>query len=78
MRNQKLYKEYEINGWPCHFLSLSACNKYNKLLATHCNRLPDGATEFTSWQTIRRYLYLLFFLGAYDRIMFQIERRNRN
>ena len=73
MKNKELYEKYEICGWPCSFLSVAACDKYNAKIANYCNRLPEGATELSASQELGRSLYLLIFLGWYDFLMFFVE-----
>lgn len=73
MKNRELYERYEICGWPCSFLSVAACDKYNDKIAKYCNELPEGAESLSSNQELRRSIYLLFFLGWYDFLMFFVE-----
>lgn len=74
MKNKKLYDAYAIQGYPCHFMSDAAYDKYHNWLRRLCNRLPEGTEELTEKQKNMRYAYVALVLDPYDIIMFQIER----
>ena len=74
MKNEKLYEQYAIEGWPCPFLSMTACDKYNDTIEKYCNQLPEGAEELSAWQGLKRSFILLWIL-PYDIIMFKKEKR---
>lgn len=74
MKNKKVYERYAMEGWPCTFLSITACDKYNDTIEKYCNQLPEGAEDLSSWQSIKRSLSLLWLL-PYDFAMFKKEQR---
>jgi hypothetical protein len=73
MKNEKLYDQYAIDGWPCHFFSMAAVDKYNKKIEKFCNELPEGATELTESQETRRMGYVILLSGFYDIVMAKVE-----
>ena len=68
MKNQALYQRYAIIGWPCHFFTGSALGKYNAFIEKCCKRLPEGATDLSRSQHIRRYVYIRW-LNVYDFVL---------
>lgn len=68
MKNQALYQQYAILGWPCHFFTGSALDKYNAFIVKCCNALPEGATDLSRSQHIRRYVYIRW-LNVYDFVL---------
>lgn len=76
MKNEKIYNKYAIVGFPCHFYTLDACNKYNDKIEKYCNRLPEGADDLTPIQIRFMRIYCVY-LDMYDGILSIKERRNR-
>lgn len=68
MRNVPLYQRYAILGWPCHFFTGSAMDKYNAFIVKCCNALPEGAQDLTRSQQFRRYVYIRW-LNVYDFVL---------
>ena len=64
MKNEKLYNQYAIYGWPCHFFTMFAADAYNARIETYCKRLPEGAEDLRGLQYLdRRLLILTLTLG---------------
>ena len=73
-RNFDLYDKYAINGWPCHFLTAKAMDKYNSKIAKWCNKLPEGTMEFNEHYKSKRTLYIVV-LNIYDVILFKLQKK---
>jgi hypothetical protein len=69
MKNETLFMQYGIHGWPSPFYTISAQEKYNAKVEKFCNKLPDGAKDFTKCQQFRLNIYKKkLFLGDVIRI----------
>ena len=68
MKNQSIYDDYAITGWPCHFFTEHAKTKYNIKVAYYCQSLPEGAPGLTRTQRLRLWLYTRY-LDARDLLM---------
>lgn len=68
MKNQSIYNDYAITGWPCHFFTEAAKTKYNANVERYCQSLPDNSTDLTRTQRLRLWLYTRF-LDVYDIFM---------
>lgn len=73
MKNKKIYDKYAINGWPCHFYTIEATDKYNERIEKYCNKLPEGSSDLSILQKIKRYLYIVC-LDVYDVIFVAIKK----
>lgn len=73
MKNQALYQQYAILGWPCPFLTIGATDKYNAVIAKYCNQLPNNAISLSRSQRVRLRIYIRF-LHIYDVVMSIIHR----
>jgi hypothetical protein len=73
MKNQALYQQYAILGWPCHFFTGGAADKYNAFIEKCCKRLPEGATDLSRSQQICRCVYIRY-LNVYDIVTAVVTR----
>lgn len=60
MKNEHLYEQYAITGWPCHFYTMKAHDKYNQLIEDMCKSAPEGARDLSLVQKIRRRCVILY------------------
>lgn len=75
MRNKKIYDKYAITGFPCHFYTMEACDKFNNKIAKYCNRLPEGAADLTPFQLRLMRLYIIY-LNVYDAVL-SVRQNNK-
>ena len=64
-KNRSLYEQYAITGWPCHFYTMKACDKYNRLIEDVCQKTPEGARDFSVIRKIQIWFFV-FFLDTMD------------
>lgn len=57
IENQRVYEEYAIEGWPCHFFRVESADKYNEKLKKYCKQLKKDAKDLTSFQKLKLVLY---------------------
>ena len=57
MKNEELFMQYGIHGWPSPFYTITAQDKYNDKVEKFCNKLPNGAKDFTKCQQFRLSIY---------------------
>jgi hypothetical protein len=77
MKNQHVYEMYSIEGWPCHFYTMAAVDKYNARIEKYCNKLPDGAQDLSRVQRLKLKVYILY-LSLYDSIQASKERNKQD
>ncbi len=73
MKNEKLYDEWRIQGYPNHFLTVEAMDMYDNWVYRQCQRLPEGTEDFSWFTRLRRRLYISYFLNAVDCLFDAIE-----
>ncbi len=54
MKNEKLYKDNIIEGWPCHFFTMKAVDYYNAFIYKECQKVPENSNTFSRLYEIRR------------------------
>lgn len=63
--NMFVYNNYKINGFPNHFYTEKATNKYNNKLLYWCSHLTQNAKDLTYFQRLKRKIYIMY-LDIYD------------
>ncbi len=77
MKNEKLYDDYAIHGFPNVFYSVEAAYRYNDWVCKQCNRLPEGTEDFPLLTKILGRLYYNNYLMAADFVFYFFEERER-
>lgn len=77
MKNKNVYEMYAIQGWPCHFFTMSAVNKYNAKIEKYCHTLPEGAKDLSRVQKWKLKRYVLY-LDLYDSVQASKERNEND
>ena len=60
VKNEHLYRQYAITGWPCRFYPMKAHDKYNRLIKKLCQKAPEGAQDFSIVRKIQVEFAILF------------------
>ena len=71
-RNKAVYDLYAIEGYPNTFVSITASDKFNGMVARLCNSLPEGSSDFTMFQAVKLRIYY-FSLRLRDGIWWMCE-----
>lgn len=66
MKNEKLYEEWRIQGYPNHFFTVEAMDMYDNWVYRQCQRLPEGTEDFPRLTRIKRQMYIFYFLNGVD------------
>lgn len=73
MHNRAIYDLYAIEGYPNTFVSLTASDRFNGMVAKLCNSLPEGSSDLTPFQVLKLRLYYIT-LRLRDGIWWTLER----
>ncbi len=73
--NQKSYNEYAITGFPCHFFTIEAADKYNSLIRAFASA-KSNKDDLGVLQKIIRRIYIVY-LNIYDVLLYE-SRHKRN
>lgn len=76
MKNQNIYDEYAINGFPCYFFTIEVTEKYNTKIEKYCENLKEGSVDLSLFQKIKRFLYI-YYLDVYDCCLSMFQKANR-
>lgn len=73
--NKYVYEKYAIEGFPNHFFTFKATEKYNEKIKKWCNQLNNAALDLTKIQNLKRFLYVRF-LDVLDVIWYFHENKD--
>ena len=67
-KNEAIYDEYAIMGWPCVFFCIETVEKHNMKIERYCNFLRDGSKDLSFFQKIKLFFYIRY-LTIYDSVL---------
>jgi hypothetical protein len=70
----KILDDYSLVGWPNHFFTLKANNKYNEKIEKYARKCTQD--DLSIFQKIKLFFYVRY-LDCYDLIIFSSEKRQK-